>query len=129
MDEILANQLEWLLSGNMEGLRFKRQLILLAGCLADNALPVEIERELNLLTRRVALEEVFKAILDPLDAYLRSMRDPNKPAQDLSALIAQLDAARQALNECEPANQALLITWIVSRAQEKKLLRKIRSGR
>lgn len=129
MDGILVNQLEWLLSGNMEGVRFKRQLILLAGCLADNTLPDEIDHQLTLLSRRVELEEVFKALLTPLESYLRHANDPNKPMQDLSGLIAQIEATRQALIDCEPVNQALLITWLISRAKEKNLWRKTRSGR
>lgn len=43
MDSILADQLEWLVSGNMEGLRFKRQIVLLAGCLSEDKIPAEVE--------------------------------------------------------------------------------------
>jgi len=129
MDGILANQLEWLLSGNMEGTRFKRQLILLAGCLAEEKLPEEVDRQLTLLSRRVGLEEVFRALLDPLESFLRNVKDPYKPTQDLSGLIAQIEATRQALNDCEPVNQAFLIAWLISRAKERNLLRKIRNSR
>lgn len=128
MDAILANQLEWLLSGNMEGTRYKRQLIHLCGCLADNNLPDEIDRQLALLSKRISLEEVFKALLDPLDAYLRNQKDPFK-AFDLSGLLGQIEATRLALSECEPVNQAQLINWLISRAKERNLLRKMRGNR
>mgnify|MGYP001767064443 FL=1 len=47
MDSILADQLEWLISGNMEGPRFKRQIILLVGCLADGQIPEDIQKEVT----------------------------------------------------------------------------------
>lgn len=57
-----------MISGNMEGLRFKRQLLLLAGCLADGAMPVDIEAQIAKLTQRIAREEVFSALLEALNA-------------------------------------------------------------
>lgn len=50
MDSALTDQLEWLLSGNMEGLRFKRQLLLLVKCLADGEMPTDIESNIVKLT-------------------------------------------------------------------------------
>lgn len=129
MDAILVDQLEWLLSGNMEGKRFKRQIVLLAGCLADGVIPEEIERQIANLCKRIGLEEVFAALLEPLNAYLRNSKDHEKAALDLSGLIAQVEATREALNECEPVNQAAIIAWLLARAKEKKLLVKIRGTR
>jgi len=129
MDEILANQLEWLLSGNMEGTRFKRQIVLLAGCLANPAMPEEIERQVTNLCRRIALEEIFDALLAPVNAYLRNTKEKETQAIDLSGLVGQIEATRQALNECEPVNQAVLISWLIALAREKRLLGKIRGNR
>lgn len=129
MDSILADQLEWLISGNMEGLRFKRQIVLLAGCLADQTLPKEIEQQIANLSKRIGLEEIFDALMEPLNAYLRNAGEKDSTVLDISALMAQIEATRQALNDCEPVNQATLITWLMSRAREKKLLSKIRGTR
>lgn len=129
MDSILADQLEWLISGNMEGLRFKRQLILLVGCLAEQEIPCEVERQIAILCKRIGLEEVFEALLKPLNEYLRNVGEKDSRELDISGLIAQIEATRQALNDCEPVNQAILITWLINRAREKKLLSKIRGMR
>ncbi len=129
MDSILTDQLEWLISGNMEGLRFKRQLLLLAGCLADSALPDNIEDELGRLTRRIACEEVFHSLLDSLNAYLRQIKDKDQVNLDISSLIAQVEATREELKQCEPANTALIVTWLLGKAKERKLLGKIRRQR
>lgn len=129
MDSILTDQLEWLISGNMEGVRFKRQLVLLAGCLAEQAMPEAIEKQITNLCQRIALEEVFAALMEPLNAFLRNVKDKDTLGLDISGLMAQVEATRQALNECEPVNQALLITWILGRAREKKLLSKLRGLR
>lgn len=129
MDSILADQFEWLISGNMEGLRFKRQIVLLAGCLADQTVPKEVEQQIANLSKRIALEEVFDALMEPLNAYLRNAGDKDSTVLDISGLMAQIEATRQALTDCEPVNQATLITWLMSRAREKKLLSKIRGTR
>ncbi len=129
MDSILADQLEWLLSGNMDGIRFKRQLVLLAGCLADQNIPSEIEKQLANLSRRIALEEVFGALLEPVNAYLRGNKEKEAPTFDLSSLMAQIEATRLALNDCDPVNQAVLLSWLLGRAKDRKLLSKIRSSR
>jgi hypothetical protein len=129
MDSILTDQLEWLISGNMEGLRFKRQILLLAGCLADGPIPPHIEQEINKLCKRIALEEVFTALLEPINAFLRNAKSKEAPPLDLSGLLAQVEATRQALNDCEAVNQPSLITWILGQAREKKLLSKLRSSR
>lgn len=129
MDSILANQLEWLLSGNMEGVRFKRQLLLLAGCLAESPMPERIEREISNLSQRIVLEEVFDALTSPLNAYLRNAKDKDVPAIDLSGLIKRIESAQQALYDCPPVNHAVLMTWLIGQAREKRLLSKIRGNR
>lgn len=126
MDSILKDQIEWLISGNMEGLRFKRQLLLLAGCLADGTIPDNIEQELSRLTKQIAGEEVFHSLLDTLNAYLRQNKDKDQAALDISGLIAQVEATREELKHCEPANPALILAWLLGKARERKLLGKSR---
>ncbi len=129
LDSILADQLEWLISGNMEGLRFKRQLLLLAGCLADGAMPEEIKEQIAKLTQRIASEEVFSLLLETLNAYLRQTKEKDACLLDLTGLVAQVEASRQDLNQCEPANTALIVTWLLSRAHDRKLTGKLRASR
>ena len=129
MDSILADQLEWLISGNMEGVRFRRQLLLLAGCLADGEMPSEVEAQTAKLTQRIAREEVFSALLETLNAYLRQTKDKDAAHLDISGLVAQVEASRQELNQCEPANVALIVTWLLSRARDRKLISKLRASR
>ena len=129
MDSILTDQLEWLISGNMEGLRFKRQLVLLAGCLADAAIPAEIEAQLVKLSQRIACEEVFNALLEPLNTYFRQTKEKDSSHLDITGLVAQVEASCKALTQCEPANLALIVNWLLSRARDRKLLGKLRSSR
>jgi len=129
MDSILADQLAWLISGNMEGLRFKRQLLLLAGCLADGEASSEVEAQIAKLTQRIAREEVFSALLETLNTYLRQAKDKDAAALDVSGLVAQVEASRQELNQCEPANIALIVTWLLTRARDRKLISKLRAVR
>lgn len=129
MDSILADQLEWLISGNMEGIRFKRQILLLAGCLADREMPSEVEAQIAKLTQRIAREEVFSALLETLNAYLRQTKDKDAAHLDISGLVAQVEASRQELNQCEPANVALIVMWLLSRARDRKLISKLRASR
>lgn len=129
LDAILTDQLEWLISGNMEGLRFKRQLVLLAGCLADGAMPPEIEAQLAKLSQRIACEEVFNALLEPLNNYFRQAKDKDACLPDIASLVAQVEASRQELAQCEPANLSLIVTWLLSRARDRKLLGKSRGSR
>ncbi|UCV22543.1 hypothetical protein [Ferribacterium limneticum] len=128
MDSILTDQIEWLISGNMEGLRFKRQLLLLTGCLADGAPPENIGEELSRLTQRIASEEVFHALLDSLNAYIRN-KDKEQTNLDMSGLIAQLEASREELKQCQPANTTLILCWVLGKAKERRLLGKIRGQR
>ena len=129
MDSIVASQLEWLISGNMEGLRFKRQLLLLAGCLADESTPTDIASELSMLTRRIASEEIFHSLLDVLNTYLRQIKDKEQATLDITGLIAQVEASREELKQCEPANTALIIAWLLGKAKDRKLLGKLRGSR
>lgn len=128
MDAILKDQIEWLISGNMEGLRFKRQLLLLAGCLADGTLTDNVEKEISRLTKRIACEEVFNALLDALNTYLRQNNKEQAPL-DISGLVAQVEASREELKQCEPANTVLILAWLLGKAKEQKLLGKIRGLR
>lgn len=123
MDSILADHLEWLISGNMEGLRFKRQLLLLSGCLADSVMPEDVEIQLGKLTQRIAREEVFASLLETLNTFLRRCNNKEASHFDVSGLIAQVEASRQDLNQCEPANVVLILTWVLSRARDRKLIR------
>lgn len=129
MDSILADQLGWLISGNMAGIRFRRQLLLLAACLADGEMPPDVEAQIAKLTQRIAREEVFSALLETLNAYLRQTKDKEATPLDVSGLVSQVEASRQELNECEPANIALILTWVLSRARDKKLISKLRASR
>lgn len=113
----------------MEGLRFKRQLVLLAGCLVDGAIPVEIEAQLAKLAQRIACEEVFNALLEPLNIYFRQTKEKESGHLDITGLVAQVEACRKELTQCEPANLALIVTWLLSRARDRKLLGKLRGSR
>ena len=90
-----------------------------------------IEKQLLLLSQRITLEEVFASLIEPLNIFLRNSKDGDAfHSLDLSGLLTQIDSTRQALNACEAGNPAVLISWILERARDRKLLNgKVRNGR
>ena len=134
MDELLADQLEWLLSCNLQGNRLAHHLLIISGCLANTVLPEHISKQMAALSRQVMLQELFDTLVHSFDSYSKS-QPRTKPeatssepsnAVELTGLIDQIQDARLQLMQCEPVNYAELIAWIANQAKEKKLWGKAR---
>ena len=134
MDELLADQIEWLLSCNFQGNRLAHHLIIISGCLAGNGLPEHISQQMAALSRQVLLQEMFDSLINSLNQFSKSSPQ-TKPAPsstnesanvDLTKLIEQIGDARQQLLQCNPVNYAELVAWIASQARERKLWSKAR---
>lgn len=134
MDEMLSDQIEWLISCNLQGNRLARHLLILSGCLADDVMPEKISRQMSALSRQVLLQEGFDALVAVLNQFSRII--PGKPENnpinnirniDLTALLAQIEDARQQLAACEPVNYAEIIAWITAQARARKLWRRSRT--
>ena len=136
MDELLSDQIEWLLSCNFQGNRLAPHLIIITGCLAGNSLPEHINKQMAALSRQTLLQEILDSLINSLNQFSKSSSFPQtKPASsstnepihmDLTKLIEQVGEARQQLLQCDPVNYAELIAWIASQAREQKLWSKTR---
>lgn len=134
MDDLLTDQLEWLLSCNLQGNRLARHLLIISGCLADTTLPEHISRQMAALSRQVMLQEIFETLVNSLNQFAKTQPRTNEEAQSHDAylnagatgLIDQIQDARQQLLQCDPVNYAELIAWIASQARERKLWNKVR---
>ena len=134
MDELLADQLEWLLSCNLQGNRLAHHLLIISGCLADTVLPEHISKQMATLSRQVMLQELFDTLVHSFDSYSKNLprtkpeatsSEPSN-AIELTGLIDLIQDARLQLMQCDPTNYAELIAWIVNQAKEKKLWGKTR---
>lgn len=134
MDDMLIEQLEWLLSSNMQGNRFARHLLLMTGCFASENLPENINQQMVVLSRQVMLQDVFDTLVASLNQFSKStsyVKIENTPPDamanvDLTALFAQIEDARQQLSNCAPVNYAEIVAWVVAQAKKCKLWNKVR---
>ena len=129
MQDMIADQIEWLLTGNLQGLRLKHQLLLVAGCVADDDTPSDIQKQLEALCCRINRQEVFEALLAPLNARLSVKGEQSSPSVDINQLLQQIDTARTELNACEDADEAKILAWVMANARQKKLFRATGSRR
>lgn len=134
MDDMITDQLEWLVSCNLQGNRLARHLLILSGCLAGEGLPENISRQMAALSRQVLLQDVFDALVSSLNQLggaapgrLDRLGSDNFRGADLATLLAQIEDARQQLSACETVNLAELVAWIVAQARDRKLWRRTRS--
>ncbi|MBK9447317.1 MAG: hypothetical protein IPO00_15280 [Betaproteobacteria bacterium] len=66
MDDMITDQLEWLVSCNLQGNRLARHLLILSGCLAGEGLPENISSNGPLCPGKV-LQDVFDALVSSLN--------------------------------------------------------------
>lgn len=78
MDDLLAEQLEWLLSCNLQGNRLAHHLLVITGCLADTTLPEHISRQMAALSRQVMLQEMFDSLINSVNRFPKYL--PTKEA-------------------------------------------------
>lgn len=129
MDDLLTDQLEWLLSCNLQGNRLAHHLLIISGCLAGSSLPENISRQMAALSRQVMLQDMFDTLVNSLNQFSKTPpRNKQEGAYpdtshhtELGGLVAQIQDARQQLLQCEAVNYAELIAWIAGQAREQKL--------
>lgn len=129
MNDLIVEQLEWLISGNLPSNRLARHLLTLTGTLADAPLPDHINLQMITLSRLAMLQEMLDKLMYTLDQLLRQKHKVQVADQtiqetinaDSAALIAQIDDTRQKMLQCDPVNYAELTAWIVALAKQRKL--------
>lgn len=123
MDRLIKENLEALLQDASGSKRLGRRLINLAGFLGTTAPPVNIQVQLNCLSRLLVLQDAFDAMLEPVTLQSRAGMSRMLDAQAMHAMIASLEATRQAITEVGEINYAELIAWLVGQAQARRILR------
>lgn len=135
MDEMIVDQLESLLTEQIQGRRLGRRLLLLVGVLGEDGLPDEVAEQVRILSRLVMLQDLFDSLMEPIN---HAAKTPGRYAQgeapatgrvDLSPLMQQIEDTRLRIVECEQVNYAVVTAWVVAQAKEKKLWRKGRGSR
>ncbi|ENI8200876.1 TPA: hypothetical protein P8O53_003610 [Pseudomonas aeruginosa] len=123
MDRLIKENLEALLQDASGSKRLGRRIINLAGFLGAAEPPANIQAQLNCLSRLLILQDAFDALLEPVTQQSRIGLPRILDAQAMHAMIASLEATRQAIAEVGEINYAELITWLVGQAQARRILR------
>lgn len=132
MDELLSEQIEWVVSCNTTGNRLAHHLLVIVGCLADNELPEHINHQMLSLSRQVKLQGVFDTLVNSFDQYAKSTSSREHGFQvssdrvgiDVNGLMQQIDESRQQLMQSDTVNYGELIAWICGKARERKIWNK-----
>jgi len=123
MDRLIKESLENLLQDAGSSKRLGRRIIHLAGFLGSAEPPVEIQIQLNELSRLLILQDAFDALLEPITLLSRADVSRMLDTQALVAMISSLESSRQAIADTGTINYAELITWLVGQAQSRRILR------
>lgn len=124
MDRLIKENLEALLQDVSGGSkRMGRRVINLAGFLGTTEPPSNIQSQLNCLSKLLVLQDAFDALLEPITLLSRAGMPRTLDAQAMQAMIATLEATRQAIAEAGDVNYAELIAWLVGQAQARRILR------
>lgn len=132
MDELITDQIEWLLTANSGTLRMGRSIMTLAGFLSDGSLPEQIDRQLADLSRQVMLQELLDSLIQSLNTIFRTYGVVSQPPKEgdridtpeFGKLLDQIEATRQDLAAHSTVNYSALISWLVKQARDRKLLSK-----
>lgn len=133
MDDILIEHVEALLAESIYSKRIGRRLLLLVGALSEETIPEEILQQTQTLSRLIVLQDLFDALMEPVNHVARGSRPPGQVhpnvSPDLGPAFAQIEETRRQIAACDPVNYAQILAWIMARARERKLLRKGRANR
>lgn len=130
MNDLLADQIEWMLTNTTNSNRMGKQLITLVGFLADEKLPEHISQQVDALSRLVVRQDMFDALVNSLNGLSRGGLPPRpekasseQGPSDFAHLIAQIEAARLDVSATESVNYSELIAWVVHRGRQIKVLK------
>lgn len=129
MDELITDQIEWLLTANAGTLRMGRSIMTLAGFLTDGAVPEQIDRQLADLSKLVMLQEVLDSLIQSLNTICKTCGSASQTPKDgdrsdtpeFGKLLDQIEATRQNIASHPTVNYAALIAWLVQQARGRKL--------
>lgn len=131
MDELISDQIEWLLGNYGASNRLGRQLVTLIGFLGSASVPENITRQSAALSKLIVQQDIFDSLIQALNTMSKqpiSLRSDVKvgeqvAGQEPTRLLEQIESVRREIAACETVNYSELISWIVVQAKEQKIVR------
>lgn len=127
MDRLIKENLEYLLQETSNSKRLGRRIISLAGFLDSAQSPDPVQRQLGSLSRLLVLQELFDSLLESFAHMSRATLPHALDAQAMQMMTNSVEEARKQIAELEDINYPLLVSWLVSAAESRKILRVKRS--
>ncbi len=123
MDRLIKENLEYLLQETSNSKRMGRRIISLAGFLDSAQSPEPVQRQLGTLSRLLILQDTFDSLLESLTVMSRANLPHGQDAQAIQQAANSVEEARRQIAELEEINYPLLVSWLVSAAELRKILR------
>lgn len=131
MDELISDQIEWLLGNYGTSNRLGRQLVTLVGFLGGGDVPENISRQSAALSKLIVYQDLFDSLIQALNMMSKQPVSPRPDAktgetvasQEPIRLLEQIEAVRRDIAACDNVNYSELISWIIGQAKEQKIVR------
>lgn len=123
MNRQIKENLESLLEEVHGTKRLGRRIVNLAGYLGSDGIPDQISSQLAALSKLLVQQDAFEALLQPMTINARAQHAPIQDNSILIAVMSGLEEARKQLCAHEQINYSELIAWLVSKAEERKILK------
>ena len=123
MDRLIKEYLESVLQETSSTKRLGRRIINLAGFLSPPETPEHLKVQLSGLSRLLIRQDAFDALLEPVTLMSRAGLTHTLDAHAFRLILASLEEARKESATVDDINHAELIAWLVSQAQERKIIR------
>lgn len=123
MDRLIKENLEYLLQETSNSKRLGRRIIGLAGFLDSAQSPEPVQRQLGSLSRLLILQDTFDSLLESLTLMSRANLPHGLDAHAAQLTASSVEEARKQIADLEEVNYPLLVSWLVSAAESRKILR------
>ncbi|HAG77614.1 hypothetical protein PK34_15090 [Stutzerimonas stutzeri] len=123
MDRLIRENLEYLLQETSNSKRLGRRIISLAGFLDSAQSPEAVQSQLSRLSRLLILQDTFDALLESLTLMSRANLPHGLDAQAMQSMAKSVEEARKEIADSEEINYPLLVSWLVSAAESRKIMR------
>jgi len=123
VDRLIKENLEYLLQETSNSKRLGRRIIGLAGFLDSAQSPEPVQRQLGSLSRLLILQDTFDSLLESLTLMSRANLPHGLDAHAAQLTASSVEEARKQIADLEEVNYPLLVSWLVSAAESRKILR------
>lgn len=129
MDRMIKENLGYLLQETSNSKRLGRRIISLAGFLDSAQCPEAVQRQLSSLSRLLILQDTFDSLLECVALMSRAGMAHAADSHALQSAAGSLEEARKQIAEMEEINYPFLVSWLVSAAEARKILRPRKGSR